>query len=152
MYSETVIKHYRSPLNVGELPDADGVGVYLSETCGDVTFFYIKVEEDRIKDVRFKTQGCAASIASGSMLSQMAKGKTLGEALKISKDDVASALGGLPEVKIHCSLLATDALADAVYDYLKRRGLEIPRELVEKHEKVRPQLEKLQEMGYIPKI
>jgi nitrogen fixation NifU-like protein len=149
MYSEKVLEHYRNPRNVGEIPDADGLGIYLSESCGDITKVWIKVENGKIVDAKYKTQGCAASIASGSMLTEMIVGKTLEEAQKITKEDVASALDGLPEQKIHCSLLATDALKDAIYDYLKRVGRPVPRELEEKHECLRSQIEKLKTMGYI---
>ena len=109
MYNPKVLEHYRNPRNIGEIEDADGVGVYLSDFCGDITKFWIKVKGDEIIDVKFKTQGCAASIASGSILTELAKGKTIEEVLRITKEDVAGALGGLPEQKIHCSLLATDA-------------------------------------------
>jgi len=149
MYSEKALEHYRNPRNVGEIPSADGLGIYLSESCGDITKLWIRVENGRIVDAKFKTQGCAAAIASGSMLTEMVVGKTLEEVQKITKEDVASALDGLPEQKIHCSLLATDAVKDAIYDYLKRRGLPVPRELEEKHENVRSQIEKLKTMGYI---
>ncbi len=149
VYSEKVLEHYRNPRNVGEIEDADGLGIYLSESCGDITKVWIKVRDGRIVDAKFKTQGCAASIASGSMLTGMVVGKTLDEAQEITKENIASALDGLPEQKIHCSLLATDALKDAVYDYFKRRGLSPPRELEEKHRRVEAQLEKLRNMGYI---
>jgi nitrogen fixation NifU-like protein len=149
MYSEKVLKHYRNPMNVGEIPDADGLGIYISESCGDITRFWIKVKDAKIVDAKFKTQGCAASIASGSMLTRIVLGRTLEEAQKITKEDVASALDGLPEQKIHCSLLAVDALKDAIYEYLKRRSLSVPKELEEKHESVRLRIEKLRAMGYV---
>lgn len=149
MYSLKVLEHYRNPKNVGEIHDADGVGIYLSDFCGDITKFWIKVREGRIVDAKFKTQGCVASIASGSMLTEMVVGKKLEEAQKIVKEDIASALNGLPELKVHCSLLAADALKDAIYDYLKREGLPIPKELAEKHDSISPQIEKLRAMGYI---
>ena len=149
MYSDRVIEHYRNPRNVGEIRDADGLGIYVSESCGDITKFWIRVEGGRIVEAKFKTQGCAASIASGSMLTGMVVGKTLEEAQKITKEDVVLALNGLPEQKIHCSLLATDALKDAIYEYLGRKGLPISKELREKHESLKPQIEKLKAMGYI---
>jgi nitrogen fixation NifU-like protein len=149
VYTEKVLEHYRNPRNVGEIVDADGLGIYVSESCGDITKVWIKVRDGRIVDAKFKTQGCAASIASGSMLTDMVVGKSLDEAQEITKENVASALGGLPEQKIHCSLLATDALKDAVYDYFKRKGLPLPKELEEKHRRVEAQLEKLKNMGYI---
>jgi len=96
MYNEKVLDHYRNPRNIGEIQDADGLGIYVSESCGDITKFWIKVKENRIVDAKFKTQGCAASIASGSMLTEMVIGKTLEEAQKTTKDNVVSALDGLP--------------------------------------------------------
>lgn len=148
-YSDKVIEHYRNPRNVGEIRDADGLGVYVSESCGDITKFWIKIKEGKIVDAKFKTQGCAASIASGSMLTEMVVGKTLEEAQKITKEDVVLALDGLPEQKIHCSLLAADALKDAIYEYLSGKGLPVSKELQEKHESVKPQIEKLKAMGYV---
>ena len=149
MYNPKVLEHYRNPRNIGEIEDADGVGVYLSDFCGDITKFWIKVKGDEIIDVKFKTQGCAASIASGSILTELAKGKTMEEVLRITKEDVAGALGGLPEQKIHCSLLATDALFDAIYDYLSKNRLQVPKELSEKHNKIKLELQRLKNMGYI---
>ena len=149
MYNPKVLEHYRNPRNIGEIEDADGVGVYLSDFCGDITKFWIKVKGDEIIDVKFKTQGCAASIASGSILTELAKGKTMEEVLRITKEDVAGALGGLPEQKIHCSLLATDALFDAIYDYLSKNRLQVPKELSEKHDKINLELQRLKNMGYI---
>jgi len=149
MYNPKVLEHYRNPRNIGEIEDADGVGVYLSDFCGDITKFWIKVKGDEIIDVKFKTQGCAASIASGSILTELAKGKTMEEVLRITKEDVVGALGGLPEQKIHCSLLATDALFDAIYDYLSKNRLQVPKELSEKHDKINLELQRLKDMGYI---
>jgi len=149
MYNPKVLEHYHSPRNIGEIKDADGVGIYLSDFCGDITKFWIKVQGDKIVDVKFKTQGCAASIASGSMLTELTEGKTIEEVLRITKEDVTGALGGLPEQKIHCSLLATDALFDAIYDYLSKNRLPVPKELVEKHDKIKLALQRLKDMGYI---
>jgi len=149
MYNPKVLEHYHNPRNIGEIEDADGVGVYLSDFCGDITKFWIKVQGDKINDVKFKTQGCAASIASGSILTELVKGKTIEEVLRITKEDVAGALGGLPEQKIHCSLLATDALCDAIYDYLSKNRLPVPKGLSEKHDKINLELQRLKNMGYI---
>jgi len=149
MYNPKVLEHYRNPRNIGEIEDADGVGVYLSDFCGDITKFWIKLQGDKIIDVKFKTQGCAASIASGSILTELVKGRTIEEVLRITKEDVAGALGGLPEQKIHCSLLATDALCDAIYDYLSKNRLPVLKELSEKHEKIKLKLQRLKDMGYI---
>jgi nitrogen fixation NifU-like protein len=117
-YSDTVMDHFMNPRNVGEIENADGVGEVGNPVCGDMMTFYIDVDdEDRIKDVKFKTFGCGAAIAVSSMVSEMAKGKTLDEALEISRQDVAEQLGGLPENKMHCSNLGADALHKAIEDY-----------------------------------
>ncbi len=122
MYSEKVIEHFRNPRNVGEIPDADGVGTVGNPVCGDLMTIYIKVKDDRIVDLKFKTFGCGAAIATSSMTTELARGKTLDEALKITRSDVADNLGGLPPIKMHCSNLAADALHAAINDYLKKRG------------------------------
>ena len=122
MYSEKVMEHFRNPRNVGEIPDADGVGTVGNPICGDMMSMYIKVEDDRIVDIKFKTFGCGAAIATSSMITELAKGKTLDEAMNITRGDVAEELGGLPPIKMHCSNLAADALHEAIKDYRKRRG------------------------------
>lgn len=116
-YSETVMDHFMNPRNVGEIPDADGVGNEGNPVCGDMMTFYIKVDDDRLSDVKFKTFGCGAAIAVSSMVSEMAKGKTLEEAKKITNADVAAELEGLPKNKLHCSNLGADALHRAIEDY-----------------------------------
>ncbi len=121
MYNDKVVDHFSSPRNVGELPDADGVGESGSFKCGDTMTLYIKINEGRIEDVRFQTYGCGAAIASSSMLTEMVKGKTLDEALQITNQEVADELGGLPPLKLHCSNLAADALHNAIKDYWKRQ-------------------------------
>lgn len=121
MYTEKVMDHFMNPRNVGEIVDADGVGMEGNPTCGDVMQIYIKVEDDVIKDARFKTFGCGASIAVSSMITEMVKGKTLDEALSISKEAVAEALGGLPPQKMHCSNLGADALRKAIEDYRSKK-------------------------------
>jgi nitrogen fixation protein NifU and related proteins len=120
MYNEKVVEHFSNPRNVGELPDADGIGETGSFKCGDTMKLYIKVEDGRITDVKFQTYGCGAAIASSSMLTEMVKGKTLDEALQISNQDVADELGGLPPLKLHCSNLAADALHNAIKDYRQK--------------------------------
>ena len=117
MYSEKVMEHFRKPRNMGEIPDADGVGTVGNPVCGDMMTAYIKVKGNRIDDIRFKTFGCGAAIATSSMVTELAKGKTLEEAKKIGRSDVADSLGGLPKVKMHCSNLAADALHAAIEDY-----------------------------------
>jgi len=117
VYSEKVMEHFANPRNVGEIPDADGVGKVGNPQCGDVMWLYIKVKDDIITDIKFKTFGCGAAIATSSMITELARGKTLEEAKKITRQDVASELGGLPPVKMHCSNLAADALKEAIKDY-----------------------------------
>ena len=121
MYSDKVMDHFTNPRNVGEIPDADGIGKVGNPQCGDVMWLYIKVKDDIITDVKFKTFGCGAAIATSSMITEIAKGKTLEEAKKISRGDVADALDGLPPVKMHCSNLAADALVAAIEDYESKR-------------------------------
>jgi len=121
MYSEKVIEHFRNPRNMGEIKDADGVGTVGNPICGDQMTIYIKVKNDRIVDIKFKTFGCAAAIATSSMITELAKGKTLEEAMKITRKDVADELDGLPPIKMHCSNLAADALHAAIKDYWEKQ-------------------------------
>lgn len=121
MYSEKVMEHFRHPQNVGEIENADGVGEVGNPVCGDMMTFYIKVENGILSDVKFKTFGCGAAIAVSSMVSEMAKGKTIEEALKITNEAVAAELGGLPPNKLHCSNLGADALHAAIKDYLRKK-------------------------------
>ena len=121
MYTEKVMDHFRNPRNMGEIPNADGVGTVGNPVCGDLMTIYIKVKDDRIEDIKFKTFGCGAAIATSSMITELARGKTFEEALKISRGDVADNLGGLPPVKMHCSNLAADGLHVAIQDYLKKK-------------------------------
>ena len=120
MYSEKVMDHFTNPRNVGEIEDADGVGTVGNAKCGDIMRMYLKVENGVIVDVKFKTFGCGAAIATSSMATEMVKGKTLKEALQLTNKAVAEALDGLPPVKMHCSLLAEEAIHAAVEDYLKK--------------------------------
>ena len=120
-YTEKVMDHYENPRNVGVVKDASGTGVVGNPACGDVMKLTIHVENDIITDVKFKTFGCGAAIATSSMVTEMVKGKNISEALTISNKAVAEALGGLPKVKLHCSVLAEDALKAAIEDYLKSR-------------------------------
>jgi nitrogen fixation NifU-like protein len=121
LYSEKVIDHFSNPRNVGEIEDASGVGMVGSEACGDIMKLYIKVEDGVITDARFKTFGCGAAIASSSVATEMIKGKTVEEALKLTNKQVIEELGGLPPVKIHCSVLAEEALKTALEDYMKKQ-------------------------------
>ena len=120
MYTEKVMDHFKNPRNVGEIPDADGVGTVGNPVCGDLMTIYIKVKDNRLVDIKFKTFGCGSAIATSSMITELAKGKTLEEGLKISRANVADELGGLPAIKMHCSNLAADALHAAIEDYYKK--------------------------------
>jgi len=122
VYTDKVLDHFRNPRNMGEIPDADGVGTVGNPVCGDLMSIYIKVKDNRIEDIKFKTFGCGAAIATSSMITELAKGKSLDEAMKISRGDVADNLGGLPPIKMHCSNLAADGLHAAIQDYLKKKG------------------------------
>jgi nitrogen fixation NifU-like protein len=117
MYSEKVMDHFMNPRNVGEIEGADGSGTVGNPVCGDMMTFYIKVKDERIEDIKFKTFGCGAAIAVSSMVSEMAKGKTLDEAMQITNKDVAKELDGLPQNKMHCSNLGADALHEAIKNY-----------------------------------
>lgn len=123
LYSETVLDHFQNPRNVGKIEDADGVGEVGNAVCGDIMKIYLKVDEnDIITDVKFNTFGCGSAIASSSMATEMIKGKSIADALKLSNKAVVEALDGLPAHKIHCSVLAEEAVQAAVEDYYKRKG------------------------------
>ncbi|MEN8614855.1 Fe-S cluster assembly scaffold protein NifU [Dehalogenimonas sp. THU2] len=128
-YSEKVIDHVKNPRNIGEMENPDGVGRVGNPVCGDVMELYIKVKDGIITDASFKTFGCGAAIATSSMVTEMVKGKTIEEALEISNKAVAEALGGLPPVKMHCSVLAEEALRKAIENYYERRGEKPPFEM-----------------------
>ena len=124
MYTEKVMDHFSNPRNVGEIPDANGIGEVGNAKCGDIMRIYLKVKDNVIEDVKFKTFGCGAAIATSSMVTEMVIGKTLEEALEISNQAVAEALGGLPPAKMHCSNLAADALHEAIKDYMSKHPTE----------------------------
>ena len=154
MYSEDVIKHFRNPHNMGKIKNPDGVGKIGNIICGDVMWLYIKVGksasrrkkgQEIIKDVKFETFGCTAAIATSSMITDLAKGKTLEEALKIDKNKITDSLGGLPPIKIHCSVLANDALTEAIYDYFSKKGRTISKELEERHKHIKREKEIIEE-------
>ena len=123
LYTETVMDHFTHPRNVGEIPDASGVGEVGNAKCGDIMKMYLDIENDVIKDVKFETFGCGSAIASSSMATEMIKGKTVEEALAITNKDVVDALGGLPAHKLHCSVLAEEAIKAAVKDYYDKNGI-----------------------------
>jgi nitrogen fixation protein NifU and related proteins len=125
MYSEKVMDHFRNPRNVGEIQDANGVGEVGNAKCGDIMKIYLKVEDNIIKDVKFKTYGCGSAIASSSIATELIKGKSIDEAWQLTNKAVAEALDGLPPVKMHCSVLAEEAIHKAINDYRKSQGMEV---------------------------
>ncbi len=134
MYTEVVMDHFRNPRNVGVIKDADGVGEVGNPLCGDMMTIYLKIKDEKIDDIKFQTFGCGAAIAVSSMLTEMAKGKTLDEARKITNKDVAAALEGLPKNKLHCSNLGADALGLAIKNYETQKSGKPVREFVDKLE------------------
>ena len=124
MYSDKVWDHFSNPRNVGEIEDADGIGEVGNATCGEITKIYLKIDKDIITDVKFKTFGCGAAIATSSMATEMIKGKPISEALKLTNKAVVEALDGLPPVKVHCSVLAEQAIKHALADYYRRNGID----------------------------
>ena len=124
LYSEKVMDHFSNPRNVGEIPDADGIGEVGNARCGDIMKMYIRVEEGRIADVKFKTFGCGSAIATSSIATEMIKGKTIEEALQLSNKAVVEALDGLPAHKIHCSVLAEQSIKAAIADYYRHQGID----------------------------
>ncbi len=123
-YSAKVMDHFSNPRNMGSIENSDGIGEVGNAKCGDIMKIFLKVEGDRIADVKFQTFGCGAAIASSSMATELIKGKTLEEAWKLSNKAVAEALDGLPPIKMHCSMLAEEAIHEAINDYLRKKGLE----------------------------
>jgi len=125
MYSEKVMDHFMNPRNMGEIENADGVGQVGNPKCGDIMKMYLKIENDVIVDAKFKTFGCGAAVATSSIATELIKGKTIEEALKVTNKAVVDALDGLPPAKLHCSVLAEEAVAAAIADYKRRRGLDV---------------------------
>ena len=123
LYTETVMDHFTHPRNVGEIPDADGVGEVGNAKCGDIMKMYLEIKDDRIEDVKFETFGCGSAIASSSMATELIKGKTVDEALAVTNKQVVDALGGLPAYKLHCSVLAEESIKAAVKDYYERNNI-----------------------------
>lgn len=121
-YNDTVMDHFTNPRNVGEIPNADGVGQVGNPACGDIMKISLRVKDDRIEEVKFKTFGCGAAIANSSMMTEMVRGKSVGDAAALKNTDIAEALGGLPPIKMHCSSLAADALHAAIEDYKKKKA------------------------------
>lgn len=141
MYSKKVMSYFKKPHNYGKITNPDGVGKVGNVVCGDVMWLYIKIAKNKkgeeiISDIKFETFGCVAAIATSSAITDIAKGKTIDEALKLAKQQVVDSLGGLPPVKIHCSVLAVDALDEAIYDYLTKQKRAIPETLQKQHEHI----------------
>jgi nitrogen fixation NifU-like protein len=149
MYTDKVIDHFRHPHNMGKLENYSAIGKVGNITCGDVLWLYIKVGKDEegreiIRDISWETFGCTAAIATSSMISDLAKGKTLEEAIAITNQNVADELGGLPPIKMHCSALAADALSEAIYEYLTNSGRAIPPALRQRHERIAKEIASLE--------
>lgn len=141
-YSDKVMEIFRRPHNMGEIKEADAVGKVGNASCGDMMYLYLKIEkndkgEDVIKDAKVKTFGCVAAVSTSSVLTDMIIGKTLKEAMEVTKQDIVDILNGLPKIKIHCSILAIDALKEAVYDYYKRNNMPVPDDIKKIHERVK---------------
>ena len=132
LYSDKVMDHFTNPRNLGKMDDADGIGEVGNATCGDIMKMYIKVKDDVITDVKFNTFGCGSAIATSSMATEMIKGKTLQEAMELSNKAVVEALDGLPKNKIHCSVLAEEAVLAAIKDYYDKNGIEYDKEVFKK--------------------
>lgn len=129
LYSEKVMDHFQHPRNVGEIENADGIGEVGNPVCGDIMKIYLKIENGIIEDVKFKTFGCGSAIASSSMATELIKGKSVEDALELTNKAVVEALDGLPARKVHCSVLAEDAIKLALLDYYKKNGLEVPEKI-----------------------
>jgi nitrogen fixation NifU-like protein len=140
MYTKKVLKHFEKPKNQGVIENADGIGKVGNIICGDVMYLYIKVEQKNdeylIKDIKFQTFGCTAAIATSSMITELAKGKSFPEALKLKGQKITEALKGLPPVKMHCSVLAYDAMVEAIYDFLTKNKKPIPAEVLQIHKRI----------------
>jgi nitrogen fixation NifU-like protein len=144
MYTKKIIEHFKNPKNIGKIKNPDGVGKVGNVVCGDVMWFYIKVKENKISDVKFQTFGCVVAIAVSSMLTEMVKGKTLDYAMKTTNRDILKYAGKVPPIKVHCSVLAADALHEAIYDYMTKNKLKIPAKLKKEHERIKKNLNEVE--------
>ena len=150
LYTKKVIEHFKNPHNMGRIKNPDGVGKVGNIVCGDVLWLYIKVRKDKkgreiIKDIKFETFGCVAALATSSVITDLAKGKTIKKALKLSRKEIVKELGGLPPIKLHCSVLAVDGLYEAIYDYLTKQKRKIPRELEKIHQRIEKEKKLIEE-------
>lgn len=141
LYTPKVMAAFKNPHNYGKIKNADGIGKVGNIVCGDVMWLYIKIDKNKkgeeiIKDIKFETFGCVAAISTSSIITDLVKGKTIKEALKVTKDNIIESLGGLPKIKYHCSVLAVDALVEAIYDYFLKNKKEIPIGLQKKHDNI----------------
>ncbi|MCX6721759.1 MAG: iron-sulfur cluster assembly scaffold protein [Candidatus Staskawiczbacteria bacterium] len=135
LYTEKVMETFKNPHNYGKIKNASGIGKVGNIVCGDVMWLYIKVDKnEKIKDIKFETFGCVAAISTSSTITDLAKGKTIKQALAIEKNDIVKKLGGLPAIKYHCSILAVDALIEAIYDYFSKNKIKISSDLEKKHQ------------------
>jgi len=144
LYSKEIMKYFRKPKNVGIIKNADGKGRVGNLICGDVMELYIKVKKNKIVDAKFQTFGCVVALAVSSILTEMVKGKTIKQAMKITNKDILKRSGKVPPIKVHCSFLAADSLKEAIYDYLLKNNLKIPKELQKEHERIKNNLEELE--------
>lgn len=140
-YTKKVIEHFKNPHNLGRIKNPDGIGVVGNILCGDILWIYLKIKKDQkkgeiIENIKFETYGCVAALSTSSVITDLVKGKTLKEALKIDKNKIIKILGGLPPIKFHCSILAIDALSEAIFDYLSKKKRPIPQELKERHQRI----------------
>ena len=139
------MKHFKKPKNVGKIKNADGIGKVGNIVCGDVMWFYIKVKNNKISDVKFQTFGCVVAIAVSSMLTEIVKGRSLKKAINITKYDILKKARKVPPIKVHCSVLAADALHEAIYDYLSKNKLKIPEKLKKEHNRIERELKQVEE-------
>ncbi|MDD2913057.1 MAG: iron-sulfur cluster assembly scaffold protein [Candidatus Paceibacterota bacterium] len=150
LYTKKVLETFKNPKNYGRIKNADGIGKVGNIVCGDLMQLYIKIgrnrkKEEIIKDIKFETFGCVAAISTSSTITDLVKGKTINQALKIEKNSIIKKLGGLPKIKYHCSVLAVDALTEAIFDYFSKNEKEIPLEILERHEKIKREREIIEE-------
>lgn len=150
IYTKEIMRHFTNPRNMGRINNPDGVGEAGNIQCGDLMKLYIKVKKDKktgkgkISDIKFECLGCVVAIANTSLITTMVKGKSLEEAIRIEKEDILKKLGSVPSTKVHCSILATDALYEAIYDYYKKNNLSIPKVLLDKHIRIKQTIETLE--------
>ncbi len=145
IYSKEVMKHFMHPKNYGKIKNPSGVGRAGNLVCGDIMYLYIKVKEDKLADVKYETFGCVAAIATSSMVTQLSKGKKIEQVLELTNKDIIKRLGSLPKQKVHCSILAVDALHEAIYDYLSKNKLSIPANLKKEHERINKTIHTIEE-------